>query len=200
MIVGYGVEGSTDAPVAEHLIRLVGRVPRTLSDSGGSTVLDQKVKKWNQSSLTFPILVLRDWDDTDDVSCAPELVTKVLGGDAATAHLVVRIAVRSIESWLLADRDAFAKYFGTTRIPKQPDQELNPKAALVSACRSSKKKPIRDAVVPKQTSGRQVGPLYAPTIIDFAANAWDANRAARNSPSLARAIARLLLLAKHGTI
>lgn len=40
LTIGYGVEGATDAPVAEHLIRLLGREPRVLSDSGGTTTLD----------------------------------------------------------------------------------------------------------------------------------------------------------------
>ena len=199
MIVGYGVEGLTDAPIAEKLIRLIGRQPRPLSDSGGSGTLDQKILKWNSASLRIPILVLRDWDERDQVECAPALVQQVLGGALKSNQLVVRIPVRSIESWLLADEVAFKSFFGTTGLPGQPDQEPNPKHAVVAACRRSRKPAIKKAVVPSDGSGRAVGPLYVGTIIEFAASHWDARRAEENSPSLQRAINRLEVLNRAWT-
>jgi hypothetical protein len=198
--VGYGVEGVSDVPVAEKLIRYIHREPRQLSISGSSSKLDAKIRKWNSPSLKVPILVLRDWDERDGVGCAPELLAKVLGGNLNSRGLVVRIPVRSLESWLLADGEAFEEFFGTSKLPIQPDDELHPKLLLVNVCRKSKKSWIRDAVVPTQKSGRIVGTLYAPTIIKFATDHWDPVRAAAKSPSLKRALNRLSQLADEGTI
>jgi Domain of unknown function (DUF4276) len=199
-IIGYGVEGITDAPVAEHLIRHIGREPRVLSDSGGCSVLDAKILRWNAPSLTTPILVLRDWDERDGVECVPALLTKLLGGELATPGLVVRIPVRSIEAWLLADNEAFKSYFHLNKLPAEPDQESSPKRALVSACRKSKSAEIRKAMVPTEQSGRAVGKLYEPTLVDFAVNYWNPTRAAKNSPSLRRALVRLQMLVQEGKI
>jgi hypothetical protein len=200
LTIGYGVEGATDAPIAEHLIRLLGRQPRVLSNSGGTPVLDPKILKWNVSSLSTPILVLRDWDLRDGVECVPTLLSKVCGGELRTQNLLVRVPVRSIEAWLLADTEAFKEYFKTAKIPLAPDEDSTPKVTLVSACRKSKSADIRNAMVPTAKSGRVVGALYASTIVDFASNHWDAIRAAQNSPSLFRAVTRLRALVKAGAI
>jgi hypothetical protein len=200
LTIGYGVEGATDAPVAEHLIRLLDRQPRALSDSGGTTALDPRILKWNVSSLSTPILVLRDWDVRDGVECVPALLSKVCGGEFRTQNLVVRVPVRSIEAWLLADTDAFKDYFNVAKVPLTPDEESTPKVALVSACRKSKSADIRNEMVPSAKSGRVVGALYASRIVDFASNHWDAIRASQNSPSLLRALSRLRSLVENGTI
>jgi hypothetical protein len=200
LTIGYGVEGVTDAPVAEHLIRLLGRQPRVLSNSGGTPALDPRILKWNVSSLNTPILVLRDWDVRDGVECVPTLLSKVCGGELRTQNLVLRVPVRSIEAWLLADTDAFKEYFNVAKVPLTPDEESTPKVALVSACRKSKSADIRNDMVPTVKSGKVVGTLYAPRIVDFASNHWDAIRAAQNSPSLFRAVTRLRALVKAGAI
>ena len=159
-----------------------------------------KVLKWNVSSLSTPILVLRDWDFRDGVKCVPGLLTKVCGGDLRTQNLVIRVPVRSIEAWLLADTEAFKEYFKVAKVPLTPDEESTPKVALVSACRKSKSAEIRNAMVPTAKSGRVVGALYASTVVDFASNHWDANRAAQNSPSLLRALSRLKFLVENEII
>jgi hypothetical protein len=200
MIVCYGVEGRTDAPIAERLIRYIDREPKPVSSSGGSSVLDKKILRWNQPSNIQPILVLRDWDQRDNAGCVPELLDKVLGGRLVASGLVIRVPVRSIESWLLADIAAFNSYFGTSKLPTKPDDEANPTESLVLACRKSKMKWVRDEIVPRPKSGRPVGTFYEPRIIDFAMNHWDPIRASSNSPSLARSLARLTQLAAAGVI
>lgn len=94
MEVLYAVEGATDAPVAEKLIAYVGGVPRVVVAEGGKSAVDARVKRWSQSSNRQRILVLRDWDRSDRVECAPELIRTIFDGRVLLPNLVVRVAVR----------------------------------------------------------------------------------------------------------
>ena len=196
-VVLYAVEGSPDAPVAEKLIALVGCEARVISASGGSSVIDAKLGRWSQPSNRMPMLIVRDWDQADNVDCPGELVGKLAGADRPT-NIALRIAVRSIESWLMADRDAAAGYFRTPSIPTDPDSLERPKLALVSACRKSKLKAIREGMAPKGSGGGTVGTDYTRLLTDFARDHWDPRRAAVNSPSLDRTLARLSQLVDDG--
>ena len=189
-VVMYAVEGSTDVPVAEKLIALVECESRVVSASGGSSVIDGKLPRWTKASNKQPMLVLRDWDQADGAACAPELVASLLG-DACPANVALRIVVRSVESWLMADYDAATSFFRTALIPKDPDSVDRPKLALVSACRKSAIKAIRDGMTPANASSGAVGIDYANLVREFAEDHWDPQRASANSPSLARAISRL---------
>lgn len=186
----YAVEGGTDVPVAEKLIALVGRVPRRVSASGGSGHIDAGLARWSRPSNTSPMLVLRDWDSADNVGCAPELRMKI-AGEACPPNVAVRIVVRAMESWLMADYNAACEYFRTSKIPHNPEQVERPKLALVEACRRSKLRVIRDGMTPRNGSGGAVGTDFALLIADFARNHWDPQRARLNAPSLSRAIVRL---------
>lgn len=197
-IVLYGVEGPTDAPVAEKLINWVGCVPQLVSARGGKSQVDERLRHWNKASNTQPFLVLRDWDPSDSASCIPGLLDRLLGGQILAPRLALRIPVRSVEAWLMADTDSFKQYFKTTKVPKDPDGEDDPKRALVNACRHSRSATIRKDIVPRPGSGRVVGELYSHRIIDFASNHWDPDRARRNSPSLDRALNRLTQLVTAG--
>ena len=196
-VVLYAVEGSTDVPVAEKLIALVECESRVVSASGGSSVIDGKLPRWTKASNMQPMLVLRDWDQADDAACAPELVASLLG-KACPSNVALRIVVRSVESWLMADYDAATSFFRTALIPKDPDSVERPKLALVSACRKSAIKAIRDGMTPRNASSGAVGIDYANLVREFAENHWDPQRASANSPSLARAISRLKQLVEDG--
>jgi hypothetical protein len=195
LIVGYAVEGLCDAPVAHRLIELVGRVPRKIHDSGGSSAIDVRLKRWGQSSNYFPMLVVRDWDVSDKCECIPELLSKVVP-EGSPVSVAVRIPVRAMEAWLIADRDAAARYFGTS-LPRDPDGLSNPKLALVHACRKSPAH-IARKMVPSGSSGSRFGPQYVATVLRFATEHWDPERARKHSPSLDRTIVRLQQLVRDG--
>jgi len=196
-IVLYAVEGSTDAPVAEKLISMVECESRMVSASGGSSVIDRKLARWTKSSNTFPMLILRDWDQADGAACAPDLAAS-LKGETCPANIALRIVVRSIESWLMADIDAAASFFRTARIPTDPDLVERPKLALVAACRRSEARTIREGMSPSSSSTSAVGTDYTRLVREFAKDHWDPGRASDTSPSLARAISRLNQLVKDG--
>jgi hypothetical protein len=107
-----------------------------------------------------------------------------------------RVVVRAIESWLLADRARIARYLGVSKaiVPDDPDALDNPKQHLINLARRSRRRAILDEIVPRQTSGRIVGPLYTSWVIEFASNlegGWRPRVAAERSQSLRRCIGAL---------
>jgi hypothetical protein len=194
----YAVEGATDEPIAEALIRMVGHTPRKGPPPKGKTALDRGLARWNRSSNRQPMLVLRDWD-RDDGNCAPELLARLMPDGLRTATLAVRIPVRSIESWLLADIQGFSKYFRVDErlLPSDPDELENPKSVLIRVCAKAPAQ-IRNAMQPRQGSGRAVGPEYTALVTEFGSRHWDGARARENSPSLHRSLCRLEELTARG--
>lgn len=184
------VEGDTDIPVAERLIKHVGLEPLPAITAGSAGRLDQRVREVSRSSRALNWLVLRD---LDAVSCPPVLIDGLPAGVKLDARLCLRVPVRKVESWLLADVDGFAATFSVrpNRIAVRPDELPDPKRHVVDVCRHSTSRAVQRSVPPRPGSGRSVGPEYANRISDFARGAWDVERGAVRSPSLARAIAAL---------
>jgi hypothetical protein len=198
MIVAYAVEGSTDVPVARKILLAAGAQPGQLLTAGGKTKLDPKIPGIARAAARSqaPWLVLRDLDDDDRGTCVPALRARLVG-DAEPPTVVLRFAVRSVEAWLMADRNAFARFFKVRpgHIPQEPDKLANPKRALVDLCRASRSPEVRRALVPREGAGRMVGAEYVDWVTRFAAEEWEALAAAQRSPSLARAITRVRELA-----
>ena len=69
-VVYYAVEGETDIPVAERLIRLAGLAPRPTRVAGGKSQLDARIPALNRSGVALNWLILRDLDH--DAPCASE--------------------------------------------------------------------------------------------------------------------------------
>lgn len=188
--VSYAVEGPTDEPVAERIITRAGHEPRRVLTAGGKVRLDARIPGYNRSARHLRWLVVRDLDQDDATSCIPDL-RRVLVGGVVAPGLALRFAVRSVEAWLLADIEGFSQFFGVRvdAIPRNTQTLPNPKLALVGTCRRSRRRAIREGVVPRAGSGRVVGPEYTATIREFVDQTWDIDRAATEAPSLARAIA-----------
>jgi len=107
--------------------------------------------------------------------------------------MCLRVAVREVESWLLADREQIARFLSVrlSQIPREPDELEDPKRVLISIAGGSRKREIRQDLVPRPESGRAVGPAYDARLIEFVANCWHPVEAAVNSRSLHRCIAAL---------
>jgi hypothetical protein len=108
----------------------------------------------------------------------------------------LRLAVRAVEAWLLADRERIAQFLGTrpNSVPANPDELENPKRELITLALGSRKRAIREELVPREGSGRSVGPLYTARMMEFVQDTtagWRPDIAARVSDSLARCIGSL---------
>jgi hypothetical protein len=112
----------------------------------------------------------------------------------------LRVAVRELEAWLLADTERIAKFLGVAvaEIPADPDSVADPKRLMVQLARSSRRRAIREDMVPNIGSGHQVGPAYTSRMIEFiqsVESGWRPNVAAGNSDSLRRCISAISNLA-----
>lgn len=180
------VEGHLDGRLLKVLWRqLRGIDELVVRDAGGSAFWSLAVK-YNQAGLHRTVLGLAD---LEQAACAPDLLARL--GTARAPGFQLRIAVRMLESWLLADRQAIAAFLGVrvAQVPAEPDLDPHPKRSLVGLARTSRKRSIREALVPAE-SGAAVGPEYTPFVTAFIEAHWDCRRARPNSPSLERACAR----------
>lgn len=191
------VEGDTDRPVAHKLAQDAGfdLSAKDVIDSGGKSQLDLRVHGYNRAARGSPWFVLRDLDS--DERCAGRVVADLIGRPAR--WMSFRLAIREVESWLLADQEAIAEFLGIDprQVPTDPDAEANPKQALVDLARRSPSASLRQGMVPRPGEARSVGPLYAFNVIQFGTSTWDVGRAAQRSDSLRRARVALKKLARR---
>lgn len=153
----------------------------------GKQWLRQQIGGYRNASAHAAWFVLVDLDRDE---CPPQLRRNWGDADAARG-LCFRVAVRAVESWLLADRDGLAKFLGVARgtLPDWPDATPDPKRVLIDAASRSRRGGVRDAIVPRP--GARQGPLYAAELGRFVDERWDATAAAGRSPSLDRCRRRL---------
>lgn len=189
--VNLAVEGDTDVPVAERLIGLLGLEPHAVVTGPGAPNLDPRIPEFNRSGDHVNWLILRDLDQ--DASCPAELVANLLGRQPLARRVALRVPVRAVESWLLADREGFAREFSValSQLPEDPDSLEDPKRRLIDICRRSRRTDVRRGMTPRQGSGRSVGPEYVTRIVAFARFEWEPERAADVSESLRRSLAAL---------
>lgn len=107
-------------------------------------------------------------------------------------YFTLRIAVRSVESWLLADVEAFAKRFSVRQgsIQDSIEQVSDPKALVMQLLSSSRSTTVQSQMLPRGGSARKVGPRYSASLIDFIDGAWSIERTISTGrvPSLERAV------------
>lgn len=186
------MEGETDRPVVTRLAVDAGFASSRVINMRGKSQLNAHLEDYNNAAKGSPWFVLRDLDN--DAPCAPALLPSLCS--RPSPWMVLRIAVREIESWLLADTEAMAEWLGLPEasLPLDPDAEPDPTLTLVSLARRSTRATVRKRLVPKQGASAQVGPLYETTIFDFGMNHWSPERASRKSDSLRRTRAALKAL------
>ena len=190
------VEGDVDEAVLRRILRHVGLELGAVHGREGKQKLLQRLGGYNNAARFAPWVVLVDLNG--DCPCAPPCVQNWL--PAPSEHMCLRVAVRAVEAWLLADRERIAGTLGISlrRVPDDPDNLAQPKAELVNLARHSNSRSIREQIVPRTGSGRSVGSLYTSRLIEFIEDedgGWRPDRAAFGSDSLRRCIDRLRSLA-----
>jgi hypothetical protein len=192
--ISAAVEGIVDEAVARRPIVFAGARPGLVYGKQGKPFLQQRIAGYNAAAQHAPWIVLVDLDGDHD--CAPPLRASWL--PVAAPHLCFRVAVREVEAWLLADAERISAFLGIARskVPADPEGLDNPKATMVALARASRRKEIREDIVPRDGSGRPVGPAYASRLIEFASSSWRPEVAAERAESLRRAIDCLKRLAR----
>jgi hypothetical protein len=150
--------------------------------------LKKTIKGWNGAAKSIPFAVLTD---LDKYSCPAELIAEWL---TVPKHpnLLIRVAVREVESWLLADQRSMSGFLGISQnvLPQSPDDLPDPKAFLIELARMSRHGLIRESIVPRKDSTAKLGPGYNGCLGWYVRTHWRPEVAKLSSPSLSRAIER----------
>lgn len=199
----YDAEGLLDAAVARRVIAAAGCQPGrdfvSRSRAKGKDALDRRLRGLAAGAKFRPILVLRDLDN--DAPCGGALVSALWDkaiGAAPHEGLVVRVAVRAVEAWVLADAEGLAGATGCdpALTPTDPDGLDDPKAALIAMLRAAPRRALRrDVGLLKPTDGID-RPRIAAWLDEFVTGGWQPRRASRRSPSLRRCLAAIERLRK----
>ena len=189
LTIPAAVEGNLDEAVTQKLIIEAGGRPGTVYGKNGKPSLRRQIQAFNNAARQRPWLVLVNLDN--DAECAPLLCAQWV--PVLAPYLCFRVAVRQVEAWLMADAESLASFLGVSpnRIPVNPEQLDHPKREMVNLARRSRRQAIRKDMVPREGSGRSVGPAYASRLIEYVQNSWRLDVAGRQAESLRRAIACL---------
>jgi len=191
LFVSGAVEGPSDEPVLRRIVEDRGALVHRVQVQHGKANLRRALPGYNAAAQWSAWLVLVDLDQ--ESACPATLVGQWL--PAPSQYMRLRVVVRQIESWLLADADRFARFFAVKRsaVPASPDALADAKTALLGLVGTSKRLAICKDMLPRPGSGRRVGPAYTSRLIEFASNptkGWRIDVAAVRSPSLAKCLVR----------
>jgi hypothetical protein len=156
----------------------------------GKSYVRHRIRELNRAARSVPVFVMIDLDTP--VPCPADVIRSWLPTSFAP-NLLFRVAVMEIESWIMADRIAFATFFSVPlqRVPEHPDAILKPKEQIVAIARKSRRKEIRQDMVPSPGDTRVVGPAFNARLTAFVTDVWNPNMAVNASPSLRSAVTRL---------
>jgi hypothetical protein len=153
----------------------------------GNGYLMSKMSSWYQMAQHQVMVVLTD---LDRAKCLVEFRDQWLV-TAPPQNLLLRIAVREVESWVLADHAAMRALIGAKGVlPAAPDELADPKQSLLKLARSAPK-PIREDLLKSIDGNLAQGLGYNARLSAWVNSEWSPQRAAERSPSLARARLRL---------
>lgn len=195
--INIAIEGLINEVIVLQLLNHVGLTPGLIRGRSGKHQLLQNLSQFNQAAKFANWLVIVDLDE--DADCAPNYLKDIL--PVPSERMRLRVCVRAIESWLLADRENLAQYLkiSPARIPYEPEAESDPKTTFINLARRSRSKALREDIVPRPDSGGQEGPGYVARIIEFVTSSehqWRPEVASKSSESLRRCIAALELWKK----
>src|ERR1700690_163162 len=195
IVLTAAVEGLVDEVLVRRVCSFLGaKISQVYGRQGKQHVL-VRLAGYNHSARFRHWLILLDLDN--DAECAPEAIAHWL--PAPSPLMCLRVAVREVESWLLADSERIARFLSISPaiVPADPDSLPDPKRTLVGLAARSRRRAIREDMVPVAGSGQAVGPAYTARLIEFIQNGssgWRPEVTAKNSQSLTRCVSSISAL------
>lgn len=160
---------------------------------GNGNLLKKCPSMLNMAKSGTPVVCLTDLDTH---SCPSALLADWFGWkpgyvNALPEMLIFRVAVREIESWIMADLQAWSDFIGipAANFSQAPDEPPDPKQFMLGVIRSKGRKKMHAEMLPRGVS--HVGPGYNETLCRFVYTKWSPERASEYSPSLKRALQAL---------
>lgn len=186
------VEDQLSEAVATEILTKLGHVIQRSIIYKGFGSLKQKAIGLNQNARKpYDVFMLTDLDSPS--VCPPSLIQSWVRG-ALNPGFYLRVAVMEVESWVMADKQAFTEFLEISRnqIPTRTDEIPDPKNTLLRLAKKSKSATLRRELVRDDGINKlRIGPGYNPRLSEFVYNYWDVRRATSNSPSLRRTVNRL---------
>ena len=180
--------------VIEHhspTLAVAGRVFVT----GGSGNIRANVERYRNASNVYPHVVLTDLDQYE---CPGALLADWSVGQLPP-NLLFRIAVRSVESWLLADRERIAQFLQIplNKVCQAPENVVDCKHELISLARRARSRRLATELCPATGSIAKQGPLYNAHMTRFVRESWRVDVATSGAASLKRACVRMSELSRR---
>lgn len=161
----------------------------------GFGYLKSKFSNFCNLAKSMPVILITD---LDNCPCAPTFVRQWTKDAKLPKNLIFRVAIREVESWIIADNVALSEFFKISQklIPIVPDELPNPKSTLLSLAQKAPRN-LKEGLVAKKGSLAIQGTEYNIILANFVTKIWNPIRAAENSDSLSRAIKRINELAER---
>lgn len=178
---------------------------RLLSDVGGGLsvalklrrngfgYLRSSMRKFCELARQMPVFLLTDLDTSE---CPATLVEEWSRKNVVPDQLIFRVAVRQVESWLLADRASIARLLNVSarQVPGNPDTLPDAKQSLLKLASGAPRR-VRDRLLAEKGATARQGLGYNAVLVDYVRSHWSPAQASVCSNSLHRARVRLSSLA-----
>ena len=183
---------AVEDPLTESLFsKILAYIPanyavRTIYNAGGYGYLKTRVNGFNRAARGIPFLV---GTDLDQYECPVALIHEWIH-PPKHHNLLLRIAVREAEAWVLADKDNFANFLGirASLVPDDVESLVDAKHELIQLARKARSREVREDICPPIGSTRRVGPNYNARLVSFVQQRWIPTVARNHAHSLARAM------------
>lgn len=193
-LIAIATEDELSEQVAERLTSEAGLDVSMRLRKNGNGYLRSSMAKFSTMAAHHPILVLTDLD----LKRSPnQLIGEWLHNVHKPPGLLLHVAVREVEAWLLADHTGIKKLLGERigRLPSEPELLRDPKANFLGFAAKAPRD-VRSDLLAERNSMASQGLGYNARLGGFVRTIWQPSEASERSPSLAALRAELRALAK----
>lgn len=183
--------------LVEHTLSKYGKESVVFEDIAGrsrGTGVLSKLPNMVALGRKAPVVFVFD----SDGDCVVEILKKYCPDGWKSEFCAINIAIDEGESWLMADRAGFSKYFGIRPEDIPPcetgrDEISLPYKTSLYIMRELVPKSIKKCVKENLqcTKTLKKPPTYNNLWIDYIMNFWDIDEASKNSGSLTKAVTRI---------
>lgn len=188
--INLAVEDALSEAALRRLLSDQRRMVGYVFGRRGNGYLRNKIRGWNQAARGTPLIVLTD---LDNAPCPRHLIGQWMGEHTVHPNLLLRVAVKEVEAWLLADWEGYCRFIRLPSLRSMPDIEAlaDPKRFLLDLTSQGRNREVNKRLLPRPSSDAHVGPEYNSCLSEFVLEKWNWKLPSTNAPSLRRLLVRL---------